>query len=340
MYKIIIAFFLVCSLSQAKTSYIKGEMVNVESCDKFQWCKVDGYYLKGFKLKFIKNNQYEVKYEKIYTYQKNSVLRDKYPEFTKVYYYVTNNEFHNYIASYTSLDLFNVDRNFYDMAYNEKRQVAKVTNVADIKNIKKEVVVTKESSVTNVADIKNIKKEVIVTKESSDFVSLFVGKSTLGILQNDYTSTPTVNNQALDDSAFFIDLAVGTYIQKNIFTQIGLSQTKLDLSTILDLSAELNYEFETSLQPYVGLSIGISKLKWKDTPLGVTTSDNDFTANSYSYGLQAGMKYKIMKNISALLKYKHIKYSSVKTRIEPSGYNSEILYENANQFAIGIQYGF
>lgn len=303
-------------------SYTKGEMVSVQSCDKFQWCEVDGNFLKSYRLKFIKDNQYEIKNEKTYVYQKNSVLREKYPEFTRKFSYVTDSSFYNYIFGYTRLDIFNEKYALYQSS-----------------NQKEEAQVVK-STVAKIANTSKTNKENIIQSTYPYFVSILVGKSSLNISQNDYSGTPTINNQALNDSATFIDFSVGTYLKKNIFTQIGLSQTKLDLSKVLDLSAELNYEFETIFQPYVGLNLGMSQLKWKGSPLVATTTNNDSTSISYSYGLQAGIKYKIKKNIFALIKYKYIKYDGLKTTLQPTGSNSEILYEDANQFGVGIQYKF
>ncbi|MEL0610249.1 porin family protein [Vibrio echinoideorum] len=110
-------------------------------------------------------------------------------------------------------------------------------------------------------------------------------------------------------------------------TTLDLNQTEFLVS--YDYVHALNNDFSV----FGGASTGFvtNKLTIKDTELGKESgSETDFV-----FGLQAGVQYKIMKNISADLQYRHM-FESYSESVD----GAKLSVPNNSEFTVSVDYRF
>lgn len=198
---------------------------------------------------------------------------------------------------------------------------------------KKEVIVEKKQEFKTIQtpiikkEVKN-KKLVKETKNSKYYLNYGLSFAKTSLENKD-----TISN-SIDDKTLAHNFELGLFLSKNFSTSINYDYLNFDNSKLNNIFLAGNYHFENNLNPFVGLRLGTSMLKW-DNNL-TNTNDNDLKANSLLLGLQAGFEYKFENNFSLIGKYSY-DYVNHKTKIDNS---SDLKHKSINQLGLALRYYF
>jgi opacity protein-like surface antigen len=338
--------------TQAKVSFALGDVVHIDTCDKWQWCKLkdNSGYVKGHLFKrFPKDPSIAIKRTKgnTYLYNIRPVYKDDKPLFefiqkenpVREMLFAQDNYQYGYIrekdiADYeTYINTQQIQKPKKEVAKQDVTQkVEEIVGKTQESNSKDINEVKLEDTNEVVSDAEVQTKNNIETKHENTNSDIFiyggVGKSLASIKNDSGTAITEVK-----DNYNFFELGVGYNYDANYFAMLGAqksSNTQTDTTNIL---ASVNYKFShILLKPFVGISGGYSELKWKKDP--ITSSQKDTTATKFFLGLQGGASYKVDEKFSiyGLYQYLPIKH---KTIIENQG---DIMHSSFSNIQIGVKY--
>ena len=189
-----------------------------------------------------------------------------------------------------------------------------------------------------------IKKEKIVkdSKKVEDkkdfFLGVIVGVNSLTINTENKSGTVSLNTP-LDESGYSYNLHIGANFDKNYRIVLNYDYIPVDDVTLENYYLSLNYQINRYLNPYIGLSTGISLLEWKIDPLtNSTTKKTDSEASGF-IGIQAGLEHKYNKNYSVLtqLLYQELFHN---TKVTNGTNEVHIKHDRLFQIGIGLRYFF
>ena len=178
---------------------------------------------------------------------------------------------------------------------------------------------------------------VIKQDTSKYFLGASLNTNYLDISQNNKSGSITLAN-GLDDKALSYTLQVGTNIDKNYIVSANYEVINLDNTKLKSYYLSLDYKFNHSLNPYIGLSLGVSDLTWQIDPLN-TSKSKDTKASSFIYGIQAGVIYPVFKrwDLYSQLSYQKL---SIDTNLEDSSTKVKISHKDKNSLGVGLRYWF
>ena len=119
--------------------------------------------------------------------------------------------------------------------------------------------------------------------------------------------------------------------------------TNLDDVKLQSYFLSLDYKFNHTLNPYIGLSLGTVDLTWKMDPLN-TSKNRDFKSSSFLYGVQAGLIYPIVVHWSLYTQVAYQKFD-IDTKLTATNTSnvttkSTISHEDKKSLGIGLRYSF
>ena len=168
------------------------------------------------------------------------------------------------------------------------------------------------------------------------FLDISTGYSNAPYTKNDKTGNISINQ--LDKNGYLYDLAIGYRINESVFTTLNYQYSKFKQIDYDDYYITLNYQFDYSLNPYLGILLGKSYLHWNKDPLNSSTI-KDINSGSFIYGVQAGLEYKISNNISFLPKilYTRLDHGTNLISLPASSY---LEHKNRYQILFGLRFWF
>jgi len=108
--------------------------------------------------------------------------------------------------------------------------------------------------------------------------------------------------------------------------------------------SSINYKFSSvlNINPYFGVSVGYSELKWNTSPIPLLnaspTSGND--SSDIMYGTQVGFNYKLFNNISFKMDYSCLFLNHATNIILDSSNSSKLQHNTLHSLLFGIEYNF
>ncbi len=142
---------------------------------------------------------------------------------------------------------------------------------------------------------------------------------------------------ALDDKSAAFEVGIGYNFTKNVFAEFAYQRAALDIANIDSGYISLNYQFSgMSLNPYIGILGGYSKLKWTKRPHRMLKNEK-LTSKSSFYGLQTGIRFPISDNVSFTAKYQYIKLDHL---IDIRNGAGSIEHNSVQNLLVGVEYGF
>ncbi len=186
-------------------------------------------------------------------------------------------------------------------------------------------------------DDTNANNEVTVPRVEEGFASFIGAKlayNALGVNKKDNIGLMTLNSEP-DKSAlsgsFEIGMKIDDYILSADYERVNLDDIALD-----SLYMNLDYQFKTYLNPFIGVSFGISNLNWQEDPLLISQA-KDTALSSVMYGIESGIEHHIYKNWSVVSVLSYQKFGFV-TNLASAGARSEIKHEDKTSIGVGIRY--
>jgi hypothetical protein len=313
----------------SEVSFNTGDVVHIQSCDKWGWCKLkdNSGFVKGHNFaRYPKDESIAIKDTKgiTYLYYIRPIYKDDTPvfEFIKTLNvqeeidFAKNNYQYGYIRE-KDLKAYKL----YMSNYKKQKSQSILDNKSDIKELK-----LKDDNNEVVSDDKKreTKTEVNDTQNSSSskyFVYAALGAS-------------SVSGQ--DDNYGLVGFGAGYNYSKNYFATAGLQHSVSSQTDITNLIASVNYSFDDIyLKPYLGLTGGYSQLKWKKDPIS-NASQKDETASKFFVGVQVGIEHKLNDDFSLYGAYQHNLLNHTTNIQTTSSY--DINHKTQNNFLIGVKY--
>ena len=146
------------------------------------------------------------------------------------------------------------------------------------------------------------------------------------------------NIKPLDEKATSFSLQAGTKLKENYELSLNYENVNLDDVNIASYFMSVNYLFNHPLEPYFGVSLGMSDLEWQYDPL-VKSQIKDEKLSSLLYGVQGGIVYPIEKEWSV---FSQISYQKLdfKTNLTSTPAKATITHEDKKSLGFGIRYSF
>lgn len=237
-----------------------------------------------------------------------------------------------------------------------KEQVVLIdTNTTATKEVVPIVVTPIENNATNVVqeeqpkiiqeDTNNSKeivtveqKEVVVSPKNKYFVGLGFNLNSFSVDKTNQVGN-IVLNKPLDEKATSFLFQVGTTLSQNYILSGNYEIVNLNDVNIDSYFLSLDYRFEyEKLSPYLGISLGMSDLKWQYDPL-VNSQLKDTKLSSLLYGVQGGFVYPLENNWSLFsqLAYQKLNF---KTNLTSTPAKSTITHDDKKSLGIGFRYSF
>jgi len=148
--------------------------------------------------------------------------------------------------------------------------------------------------------IPQIKKRRVQDTNEEFFITLYAGGGILAISKEGDISL----DRELDENPLTYGVDFGYYLSKDSFITLSYQYSTTQDLYIHNLYASLNYQFDTTLSPYIGLIGGVNMLTWQNYPLDSIASMD--SSNSYLIGGVLGSEIKLSKNISLFCTYKYL----------------------------------
>ena len=327
---------------QAKTSFTLGDIVHIESCDKWQWCKLkdNSGYIKGHHFeKFPKDPTIAIKHTKgsTYLYNKRPIYDDK-----PLFEFIQKEEM-----------LFSQDQDNYKYGYVREKDMAnynkyiKANKSLQDKNnqkIKKaDVKIVEEKAETNEAlnevklddtneVVSDTKEELKEIKEVKSKYFIYGGISATSASVDEGTNVVTTD---IKDTYTLIEAGLGYTYNPNIFTTLSMQKASNSQTELMHFLLSANYQLpDTFMNPFVGVVGGYGELKWKENPISSLQTTKDITASSYFLGLQGGIKYPLNDSFSLYGTYQYLP-TNFETVITNKG---EIKHKTMKNLIIGVKY--
>jgi predicted porin len=319
--------------------FIQGDRVKIESCDKYQWCKLKdkNLYVKGFYFTKFKNNTYEKVSNKVtylYTKQQNSDLL----KYIKKNFTLSNQESLWLNDNYRYTYLRVMEKEEYDKIICQIQEKPAPSN--------------KKQANNHTANTSEKKQEIKDIKKDEDYYFVYgaLGQTYISI----GNSGTEVRNSEFDLDGSAHEVGVGYKFNKNFFTTLATQESSFDNVKIKNTILTGNFQFQLTkflelinlkeiftplsfipieqMKPFVGVIVSKSNLDWQKKPSeNITTQQT--TSSKQQFGFQGGMDYDMQKNITLFVKYQYFlgKHS---TKIN----DDEISFQNQNNIFIGVRY--
>ena len=202
---------------------------------------------------------------------------------------------------------------------------------------KEERVVQQEEPVAVVTQ----QEPVIVATQKQPFQKYFIGigfgLNSLDVKKQDQVGSIILNNTPDDSASSFLFLG-GINLPNNGRIYGNYEILNLDDVKINAYYLSYDYIFPHILNPYIGLSFGMSDLEWQRDPL-VNSQTKDNKLSSLLYGIQGGIEYPIENQLSI---YSQISYQKLdfKTNLLSTPAKCTITHESKQSLSIGVKYSF
>lgn len=208
-------------------------------------------------------------------------------------------------------------------------------NIIMIQDKQTEVLIS--SQIDSIQENNTSANEIIVTRIEEEFIYFIGAKlayNSFGVNKKDNLGSITLNSQpdntALSGS-FEIGMRIDDYILSADYERVNLDDVTLD-----SLYLNLDYQFEMYLNPFIGVSFGMSNLNWQRDPLLISQAKNA-ALSSMMYGVESGIEYQIYKNWSFVSVLSYQKFGFV-TNLVSGAERSEIKHEDKTSIGVGIRY--
>lgn len=183
-----------------------------------------------------------------------------------------------------------------------------------------------------------IDNEPIVEKEDikKGFISVSGGASFLAI-DSSLENGTDFNSGTLDTTGGLVEVNAGYRFNREVFSTIAYQASFLDIATIHNFYASINYQFDNDrFNPYIGALLGSSTLNWSEDPYLVLI-DKDLTSESLMYGVQAGFKNELKEDLYLATRLQFIKYNH---ELDIRNNRSNVIHNSAINLSVGVQYEF
>ena len=158
----------------------------------------------------------------------------------------------------------------------------------------KEVVVNESKEVEKRENIKPNSVAVVVTtnKEKKNeslfqyFVGGGIGYDFVNTTKND-TAGEIILNDEIDNNGITHNLEAGLKYSQFVVS-VNYDYLTMKQINMHNIYGSLDYEFEMFLNPFVGVSLGMTNLNWTQDPL-VNSESKDESLSDILYGVQAGV---------------------------------------------------
>jgi len=141
----------------------------------------------------------------------------------------------------------------------------------------------------------------------------------------------------LDKTGGLFEVNAGYRFNREFFSTIAYQGTFLDIATIHNFYASINYQFDDYvLDPYFGAIFGSSTLNWNENPYLVLI-DKNLTSKSLMYGVQAGLKNELKEDLYLATRVQLIKYNH---QLDIRQNRSSVNHTLATNVSVGVQYEF
>jgi len=291
------------------------QTIQVDGCDSYGWCKLKDkqQYIKKHYYKLHKNGFVSLKTgtnTRTWTYVELSYLDDKPGLEECVYESATDNEMTNIELGYVKIQL--------------------------IKRCQREATIQKENINTNRQDTNNTQSD----QDDKDDISnnIFIdGAIGVGIVDiENRADKDNLQEDALDTDGINLKIAIGYRWNKRFFSDIGIDRLDLGLADIENIYLSINYRFiDINFQPYLGIMLGGSRLRWQSSPLLNYTDKQIDSSKQTLYGMRVGAEQNIQKDINMFVSYRFFEINH-RTTIE----EETIKHKHINSLLIGVRYDF
>lgn len=174
--------------------------------------------------------------------------------------------------------------------------------------------------------------------KSDYFVDATIGLNHTPIERSDQSGNMDI--KSISQSGYNLTLALGYVYSDNISFTTGYQRIQLDEIHMDNLYLETEYTFEkiASFTPYIGVSLGYSRLSWVKAPIsGVIKSDEK--SGSYLLGATAGVRYTLSDKLSLMANYQlELMNHSVSVTMDAD--KSELGHSLSDNINVGVRYSF
>lgn len=219
----------------------------------------------------------------------------------------------------------------------DKKIVVPKTQDIPQEEAKTEVAKVEEKQIEEPTPIQEEKKPELEDKKEF-FAGVILGVNKLSVNSENKTGSVTINSP-LDDTAYSFNIHVGTNYNENYRIIANYDHIPLDDITLQNYYLSLNYQWDRYLNPYVGISTGISSMTWESDPLTNSTSKDTESQASGFVGLQGGIEYKYNKDYSFISQILYQEFFH-KTNITSGSNTAEITHDRVFQLGLGLRYSF
>ena len=212
----------------------KGAMIEIESCSKVNWCKLDkkDLYVEKRYVKHLRGKLYRNRDDDTFLYKKRT--GDNHELFNYIKKHQEYNNVNNFIHGYI--------------------RVKDIQDFATHNNLNSKTTIVQQEQ----------KEE----PNSNFFVFAGLGTSISNITKD---TNVAINPDTLH---YLFDLGVGYNFNKTYFTTLSVQRATNDDEDITDLLLSANYRFkDLYLTPYIGLVAGAGQLEWKNISTDSTQDD-------------------------------------------------------------------
>ena len=218
----------------------------------------------------------------------------------------------------------------------------KTENIEPKINKPKNIPVKKEKrSLVNNTKENTVSKKIIDKKtedENRFFVGAIIGVNSLSVNTENKSGTITLNTP-LDESGYSFNVHIGAKYDENYRVLLSYDYIPVDDVTLQNYYLSINYQFNTYLNPYLGISSGVSFLDWESDPLtNSSTKDTESEASGF-IGLQTGLEYKYNTNYSIITQLLYQEFFH-NTKVTNGSNEVHIKHDRVFQLGIGLRYSF
>ncbi len=157
------------------------------------------------------------------------------------------------------------------------------------------------------------------------------------VVQNGSVSIKQPNDTGMNYAAF-----LGYNFSKYMTGVLNIEFLNLDDLTLNNVYGSLNYNFLTSKEfsPYVGVSLGVSGLKWSNPPLDNANETSNSDSESIIYGTQAGLRYNGFYPFTYELLYKCMFTNHTTNITQDTTNRSQLEHNTLHSIGFSLLYNF
>ena len=125
---------------------------------------------------------------------------------------------------------------------------------------------------------------------------------------------------------------------RQYIVSLNYEYLNLDDINLYNFYASVDYKFNTQFNPYIGISLGVSNLKWKIDPL-TNSQEKDNLQSSVLYGIQAGTLHPLKNQWSLYTKASYHFYDH-ETKLISTPAQATINHKDKFAVGVGVRYSF